>query len=352
MLTDIFAYRYESIPIWSSLDKKERRLLVQGFRIVSEQLFPFWCDGNENPQTKAKWVAIHDKLSMELGLAELSPRYYSYQTTWNGKPHTQTGTWALDHICKTFVCAEYNNSISPDLFMKERLSFIELAFQEREEEVKAANSELSQRIMAAQISDSTPHRSGIRVPGSRVESVKAMNKSMNKSFIDSVEELNERLRRADCGLHYHSGYIQISADKLVQKNLEEPFWAVISAPEWKNVDLDIKESIDRRDTGIKDAAFYAARALESTIKIISDQKGWTHGGEKGAHNYVDNLCNMRGGNLIEEWEKDSLKAFFTSVRNPIGHGPGSEDMRTLTRQQTDWAIELCMAWIKNLVLRL
>lgn len=180
MLTDIFAYRYETVPIWTTFGEKERRLLVQGFRLVSEQLFPFWYDGKENPRTKAKWVAIHDKLSMELGLAELSPRYYSYQTTWNGKPHTQAGTWSLDQMCKTFVCAEYNKSGSPDLFMKERLSFIELAFREKEEEVKAANAGLSQRILAAQISDSTPHRSGIRLPGSRVDGVKAMNESMTR----------------------------------------------------------------------------------------------------------------------------------------------------------------------------
>lgn len=353
MLTDIFAYRYEDIPIWHAFEEKERRLLVQGFRIVSEQLFPYWYDGKENPRTKAKWVAIHDKLSMELGLAELSPKYYSYQTTWNGKPLTQSGTRSLDQICKMFVCAEYNKSISPDLFLKERLSFIELAFREREKDIKAANAELPQGILDAQISDSSAtQRGGIRLPGSSVDGLKAMNESTNNAFTNSVQELNERLRRTDCGLHYHSGYIQISADKVVQQNLEEPFWAAVSGPEWKNVDLDIKEAMDRRDTGIKDAAFYAARALESTIKIISDLKGWTHGGEKGAHNYIENLCNKRGGNLIEEWEKDSLKAFFTSVRNPIGHGPGNDDMRQLSPQQTNWAIELCMAWIKNLVLRL
>ncbi len=133
MLTDIVAYRYENTPIWKSVGEKERRLLVQGFRIVSEQLFPYWYDGKENPWTKAKWAVIHDKLSMELGLAELSSRYYSYQTMWNGKPYTQSGSWSLDQICKTFVCAEYSSSILPDVFMKERLSFIELAFREREE---------------------------------------------------------------------------------------------------------------------------------------------------------------------------------------------------------------------------
>lgn len=351
MLTDIFAYRYEKRQIWDSFGEPERRLLVQGFRMC-EQLFPYWYDGKENPLTKPKWQQIHDKLSMELGVTELSQSYYSYQTMWNGKPYTQSGSSTMDHVCKSFVCADYNPAIKPDRFMKDRISFIEIAFRERELEIKAANTALPQRIKEAQLQDRLPHGSGIRIPGSRIESIKAMNEGLNNAFATLGTELNERFRRAGCGLNYHNGFIQISMDEVTQKNLEDPFWAVVSGVIWKNVDLDVKESIDRRDAGIKDAAFYSARALESAIKIISDQKGWTHGGEKGAHSYIDNLCNKRGGNLIEEWEKKALKDFFTSVRNPIGHGPGSEEMRELSQQQTSWATELCMAWIKNLLLRL
>jgi hypothetical protein len=63
------------------------------------------------------------------------------------------------------------------------------------------------------------------------------------------------------------------------------------------VDHDIKEAIDLRDTHGRDPAFYAARALESTIKIISDEKGLSTAKERGAHNYIDNL--KRDG-FIEE----------------------------------------------------
>jgi hypothetical protein len=73
----------------------------------------------------------------------------------------------------------------------------------------------------------------------------------------------------------------------------------VSDSPWENVDVDMKEAIDRRDNGDRDPAFYAARALESTIKIISDTKGWIHGGEKGAHNYIDNLASKRAGRLLK-----------------------------------------------------
>lgn len=92
--------------------------------------------------------------------------------------------------------------------------------------------------------------------------------------------------------------------------------------------------------------------LESAIKIISDHKGWTHGGESGAHSYIDNLSSKNNGYFIIDWERDALKNFFTTIRNPFSHGPGSAEMPQLSPQQTNLAIETCMSWIKSLVGRL
>ncbi len=352
MLTDIFADRYESVQMWKTFGEPERRFLVQGFRIVSEQLFPYWVGGKENPLTKNNWVTIHDKLSMELGVAELSPKYYSYQTTWNGKPITQSGSWTLDKVCKDFVCAKHDVSHSADRFMKERVSFIEIAFREREEELKAINLEFPQKISSAEMQDKINSIGGLRIPGKRVDGVKAFNKRLNTTFQSSLSELNERMRRAGFNLNYHNGFIQVSEDQLAEEQIERSFWLIVADDIWKNVDIDIKEAIDRRDNNDRDPAFYAARALESTIKIISDQMGFTHGSEKGAHNYIENLSSTKNGKFINNWERDALKDFFTAVRNPFGHGPGSEDMPQLSIQQTNWAIETCMSWIKSLIKRM
>jgi hypothetical protein len=353
MLTDIFANRYIATPMWENLGEPERRFIVQGFRMVSEQFFPYWYDGKENPRTKHNWISIHDKLSMELGLKELSPKYYSYQTTWNGKPFTQSGAWSLDKVCENFVCTNYSPTIPADRFIKERISFIEIAFREREEELKAINRELPKKIQEALIQDKTkPPNRFLRVPGSRVDGVKAYNKRLNSDFQNSVNELNERMRQAGFKLNYHNGFIQISTDELIEEQIEKAFWLIVNDDIWKNVDVDMKEAIDRRDNNDRDPAFYAARALESTIKIISENKGWTHGLEKGEHNYIDNLISKKNGSFITNWEGNALKDFFTSVRNPFGHGPGSEDMPELSIQQTNWAIETCMSWIKSLTRRM
>ena len=109
----------------------------------------------------------------------------------------------------------------------------------------------------------------------------------------------------------------------------------------------MKEALDRRDNSGRDPSFYAAKALESAVKIISDEKGWTTGNERGAVNYLDNLLAKKNGQFINHWEHEILKNFFSNVRNPIGHGPGTGKMPTLSAPQTDWAIEFCMIWIKT-----
>jgi hypothetical protein len=171
---------------------------------------------------------------------------------------------------------------------------------------------------------------------------------MNMFWQAAVNELNERLRQAGCKLHYHNGFIQMATDETVTQQIEEPFWKLVTDPKWTNVDQDIKEAIDLRDTNGRDPAFYAAKALESAIKIISNEKQLTTGNERGAANYIDDL--KRGG-LVEDWESDALKSFFSKVRNPLGHGPGDGSMPSLNKQQTDWAIETCMTWVKSLIRR-
>jgi len=154
------------------------------------------------------------------------------------------------------------------------------------------------------------------------------------------------------GLHYHNGLIQFGKDELTESRAAEPCWSLLRDPKWANVDRDLKEALDRADSGRADAAFHAAKALESTIKIISDEQGWTTGKERGAAAFIDNLVSQRNGRFLEPWEGEMLKAFFVHVRNPHGHGPGSQPPPALADYQTAWAIETTMSWIKSLIPRL
>lgn len=353
MLTDIFAYRYLDNPIWDNFDENARRLLVQGFRIVSEQLFPYYdTNGKEKTEAKAIWDGLNKKLAMELGLKDLSSPTYGYYSDWNGNKHWISGSWSKITVCENFVLAKYDGSVSADQFIKERLSFIELAFRQREEKLSELNASLDKRIQQANLEAKMKPTRGMRLPGNPGDGLRAWNQTQNEMFRASCNELNERFRRSRVKLHYHNGFIQISEDEAVMRQIEQPFWTLVGDPIWQSVDHDMKEAIDLRDSGGRDPALFAAKALESAIKIISDVKGWTRGNEKGAANYIDNLRAKANGEFINGWERDSLVAFFSKVRNPFGHGAGSEPVPELSAPQTDWAIEFCMIWVKNLIRRL
>lgn len=351
MLTDIFADRYAAVILWNEFQEPQRRLIVQSFRILEESICPYWIDGKESERGKTFWSSLHNRLSMELGVKSLSEPGYSYQQNWNGTVHTVAGLYTTNIVCQNWMLKTFDGTCSADRFIKERLSLVEIGFRIKAEEVALANAGLPAEIKAAKNSALVQTYKALRLPGDPVDGVKAANTKLNTDYRDAANELNARLRQAGTNLNYHNGFIQQNDDLLLLRQIELPFWKLVSDPLWKNIDTDMKEAIDRRDSGERDPAFYAARALESAIKIISDEKRWTHGKEKGAHNYIDNL-QSKSAKFITDWEADSLKAFFTKVRNPFGHGPGKNDMPKLTPTQTDWAIETSMAWIKSLIRRL
>ena len=343
MLTDIFAYRYLDHPIWQSVSEVEQRLLNQALGIVKE-FFPADESGLE------KWKVLHDQLARELGVDELSKRYYSYTNSTTNLPVQGFFSWA--YVCEQFVKAPFPpNHLEPDRFVKERISFIELAFRFRGDELAKLNAKLPSALLDAKRRDLIPALS-TRIPGSAVTGVKAWNESQNNTFAKQVDELNERFRRARAPLSYHNGFIQVSADELIERQISKPFWDVVADPQWQNVDIDIKEAIDRRDSNDKDPALFAARALESAIKIVSDSKGWTRGNEAGASNYIDNLVSKKNGSYLTTWEADMLRDYFRKVRNTLVHGPGSDPMPVLSIPQTDWAIETAMSWVRTLVRRM
>ena len=279
MLTDIFAHRYRDVPLWKAFDENARRLLVQGFRIVSEQLFSYNNTGEIADGAKEIWHVLNKQLAMELGLMDIVPKasgFYDRNNHWIGRTHTDEG------VCQNFVCAKYDGSVPADQFIKERLSFIELAFQHKEHEIAEANAGLSAKVQQKKLSvialRTGPSRGGFRVGPSLskeemreniANELRAQNETLNSSFQSSCAELNKRFRNAKAKLDYHNGFIQRLTDDTINDQVHRPFWAIVAAPMWKNVDDDMKEAINSRDTNGRDAVVHAAKALESTIKIGS-----------------------------------------------------------------------------------
>lgn len=355
MLTDVFFRRYSNRPMFDSVGPKEAAFFAQAYRIVNEQIWKYYgYNGQIDEKVKAIWINIHGRLSMEIGVKELSPTYYPYKSEWMGNSNTFHGQYEINTVIENWLTSKFTENLDPDVFVKRRLSFVELAFRIHEEQVSEANAKFSRELKAAEVQDalSKGNDNRMRVPGSRVDSIRAINKNLNTAFEANVYELNERLKQAGMPLHYHNGFIQISQDALVKVEIEQPFWQLVKDAQWKNVSLDMAEALDRRDKGSRDPSFYAAKALESTIKIICELKGWVTGAERGVSDFLSHLENKINGGFIESWERKSIQRFFSDVRNDLGHGPGSKDMPNLTVPQIEQTIEFCMSWIKSLIKRL
>lgn len=338
--------------MFTTVGQKESAFFVQAYRIVNEQIWKYYgYDKKVDESVKAVWTSIHDRLSMEIGVKELSPKYYSYQTEWVGKPYTNSGWYDMNLVVEQWLNIELTENMDPDMFVKRRLSFVELAFRTREVQVALANEEFPRVLAQAEMQDKMP-RKPMTLPGKRTDGVRAINEGMNRTFTVNVHELNERLKQAGMPLHYHNGFIQITQDEKLQQQVEQPFWLLVGDAQWKNVSIDMAEALDRRDTAGRDPSFYAAKALESTVKIICEIKKWTTGNEKGVSDFLNHLENKTNGAFIEGWERQSMQRFYSDVRNDLGHGPGSKDMPNFTPQQIDQTIEFCMSWIKSLIKRL
>lgn len=350
MLTDVFFRRYKGTPLFTSFKEPHRVAMAQTAKIIVDQLFPFHVAGKENEFAKKNLQRIHDALAMEIGVDTLSNEWYQYETGPAGNRETRWAQRTIADIIKNFMNETFGPKYSADNYLKFRISLIEVAFRQREEQNIQANMNLPGQIHnAQQLKPEVRKLLGKLAP--TVEALSAENVSLNASFQANVNELNTRFRQADLRLSYHNGFVQIAEDELIGDQLEKPFWALVADPKWKNVDTDMKEALDLRDNDGRDPAFFAARALESTIKLISGQMGVSTGKERSAANFIDNLRSDRAGKFLDGWEAEMLHAFFREVRNPLGHGAGEAPMHTLSGPQTNWAIETCMAWIKNLIQR-
>lgn len=357
MLTDAFFRRYDDVTIWTEYTERERRLLGQAAQLIADDMFvrnkAGYKEAKDDPAMKCQEIA-HSKLARELGVAYLvSPTFTHSWKAPNGNTISQNYPRTADNRTRLYLTEQFNNTSSPDLFMKYRLSFIEIAFQERANQLLSRKASvlaaLGQAANAIALYDALNPGAG----NSWHSKEKANIESGEAAFTLQIHELNERFRQAKIPLSYHNDLIQMSDDALIEREVERPFWSEVSDPKWSVVDQQMKEALDERDRGDRNAVSNALNALESTIKTISNDKGWTLGSERGAANYIDNLVKERStGRFIQVWEKDVLVKLFGDIRNQFGHGPPSgQALPTLLPQQTAWAIDTCMVWIKSLIRR-
>lgn len=364
MLTDIFAERYKDRTIWNSVDSVETALLTQCFRVIAEQVMPLTFDNGKVCQEHLQiWKRIDRNLSMELGIECLNNAAFRNHssTSANVLESSLFDEVRVDQACRSFMRAPFQadwpHFDKADRFMKIRISFVELAFREKHMQLSSKRTQSGGTTYSKRKNYVITHRDTKEsIVIQRIQKLDSNEQrdrdSEEQSYAESEREINERFKRAGVPLNLHNGMVQITTDPLLEAQVATPFWVLTNDPMWTNVDIDMKEAVDRREAGERDPAFYAAKALESAIKIISKSKGLTRGNETGAAQFIDNLQSKANGRFIASWEADALKLIFSKVRNELGHGPGGEPMPSLSPQQTNWVIESSMSWTKSLIERM
>jgi hypothetical protein len=259
-----------------------------------------------------------------------------------GSPLGPTKTSA-ERICAEWLATQYdlwNDSHGDgDRFFKIQLSLIELLVRSAQEQTRTTEGSksktlgglLKQKSLATQLQE---------------------RRAAAGAVASGVAEINARFVGAGLPLQMHNGLIQRSDDALIADHIEHPFWDLLAQKKWKSVDHDMKQALDRRDNRHDDAAFYALKALESALKIVSDELGRTNGKERGAAAFIDNLTSKKPDSIITEWEADMLRLLFKHVRNRLGHGAGKSERLSLTVQQSSTIIELSMSLIKSMAWRI
>lgn len=318
MITDILLLRYPAPWVYERLPAAAALFLRQAAISIADDLFPVIHDHERllgEPERK---------LTRELGSSHLGT-------------NRQTVIRVMDFLAEEFSIFS-NTQGGADHFFKIRMSLLELILQEAER-IKEEH-----RGMRAATAWVKATKRGLLSPRDNTEPI--------CEAVDAViSEINGRMRLANLPFEYHNGLIQRIDDEQTTTTIEKPFWALVADPKFKNVDTEMKEALDSRDSQKSDAAVHAFKALESTLKIISDDLGRTTGSEKGATNFVDNLVSEKKGRYIETWEADAIKSLFQDIRNPLSHGAGNAKPLTLSPEQTTWVIEQAMSWIKSLVRR-
>lgn len=320
-LTDTFVVRYSDVRMIytvGGLPDAVSDFFRQASHIIFKDLLAPFTDREELCER------VHSQLARELAVFSLEdgPSAEARCARYLGVPYKMY----------------YEGHGTPDEYFKSRVSLVELMFRSAEE--RAAALQQTNDALGGLLTWKPGARGRVNIKHKAVDVV-----------AQAVHELNARFRAAGIELHYHSGHIQIQGRDLVATQVHEPFWDILRDQRWQNVQIDLKEAIDRRDTGGRDAALYAMKALESAIRIISDSRKVTRSSERGAADYIDNLVSSANGRFIDVWEADVLKLLFKHVRNPHGHGPGPGQQPQFSEHQQTWVFDSAMTWVKSLVRR-
>ncbi len=170
---------------------------------------------------------------------------------------------------------------------------------------------------------------------------------------DAVSEINERCRRAGFGYRYENQMLARIDNELLHQVITRPALKILSDPRFSGADTEYREAHEHfKSSELRDCAVDCLNALESTMKIICDLKGWEY--NRGAR-ASDLLKILRNKELFPAYADGSFEQLFATLKSGLpalrnevgGHGAGAEVPR-IPQYVATYALHLSGAKIRFL----
>ena len=153
----------------------------------------------------------------------------------------------------------------------------------------------------------------------------------SKSFVEAIDELNERFKQHNLGYEFSNGMIIKKTNKVTHETIVKPALKLLCDEEFKGAEEEYlnawKQFMDGDNQG---AILNAAKAFESFMKILCSKMHYTFDKEKDTAKKL--LEHLKSNDFFPSYLEKHLNALITTlesgaptVRNKTaGHGQGEE----------------------------
>lgn len=314
-LVDIFFSRHENITFIDKESAQERQRQLSDYCRVFNSFCSLVRDDIDNQFPGLARDGIGFSGGMVKSISKTISREMGMIILFQPK-----GIYADDYVSGLIdwmqIPSDKMSNEEVDIFIKLRLSFIELFFRKLEKFIEDVISQLPDSISC---------------------------KDHAKAIEEWMFEVNSRFRDRNIPFQYHDGILHPSNDELISETIEEPFWEAVLGLGWTQTVQHMKEAVDQQISNPSFSASQAQLALESVLKEF-------FGGDGGnIPPKTSNLCKKR---IISKHEKFMIDEFFKKVRHPSSHSKNASDSGspvTRSHSEASWIIGFSMYTIKRII---
>jgi len=176
----------------------------------------------------------------------------------------------------------------------------------------------------------------------------------NSRVDNGIDELNQRFKEHGLGYQYEDGELVRVDSDLLHAEAVKPALTLLRTEHYTGPRQEFLRAYEHyRHERFEEAMVDALKSFESTMKVISDAKGWTYDKGATAKKLVD-VC-FKNGLIDPFWQthishlQGTLESGISTARNKLGaHGQGALP-RTVPRELVGYVLHMTASTIVFLI---